>query len=343
MVQTRNVSNGCKRLLAAVAAGLSVAAWAAPAGAQTAQPEVSPGQPQPISPSVQKPANTLNIHGSFTGTYTTDYVTRGVLLENQGAIFQPTAEFDLTVFENKLNTNFGKGVLIAGIWNSIHSNHEFAGGASGQATATLSSWYEFDWYVGASIDVTPELNLNVLYQEFLSPSDAFGTCKNVQAKVSYNDSKYWEKTGPWNGFALSPYVIGFFELDGKAGTGSDEGVYVEVGISPSYTINPDSSLPIKISVPITAGFGFGHFYGSGLNADGSFAGTKDENYGFVSVGLLASIPLNFMSDAGLGAWTYSVGGYYYNFGNGVQDFNDAGAGGGSRSEWVAITGVSVSF
>jgi hypothetical protein len=298
-------------------------------------PEAKPGQPGPITPDTPKPANTLNIHGSAAVTVATDYITRGVLLENQGIIVQPTAELQFVVFENKDAPSFGKISVLGGIWNSIHSENEYAGSVGGQDPATLSSWFEFDWYAGLSIDLTPELNLNAIYQEFLSPSDSFGTCKNVQLKFSYNDSKLWSGGAPWEGFSLSPYGLAFYEIDGKAGTGTDEGLYVEVGIAPAYTFAPNSALPIKVSIPIFAGFGFSDFYGS--------AGGDDELFGFVAGGLSASIPLNFMSDAGYGAWSFSVSGYYYYFGDGVEDFNEATSGAGGTSEFVATAGVSMSF
>lgn len=325
----------------ALAAAVS-SAWCTSAFAQAAPAEATPGQPQARQPQAVVPDSAPKVHGVVGATYTSDYITRGVLLENQGAIVQPFAELDFTLAEHPDAPNFGKVVGIVGVWSSLHSHHEFAGSVGGQDPTTLDAWYEFDWYAGLGIDITPELNLNLIYQEFLSPSDAFGTCKNFQAKFTYNDSKMWEGKGPWSGFGLNPYALVFVELDGKAGTGSDEGVYVEVGIGPSYTFSPESYMPLTLTVPITAGFGFSDFYGSGTE-DGSFTGSDEENFGFVSVGLTASMPLKFMEDAGFGAWKYSVGGYYYYLGDGVHDFNQSFAGANSRSEWVFTTGFSVSF
>lgn len=327
-----------KRLQSFVVGALATAvgAVALPAGmasAQVAAPEASPGQSGPIGPEVApKPANSLRVHGSAAITFTTDYITRGVLLENQGVIAQPTAELDFTLLENPDAKSFGKVIGIVGIWNSVHSHQEFA------KHDRLSSWYEFDWYAGIGIDILPELNLNVIYQEFLSPSGAFGVCKNIQAKISYNDSNLWASAAPWNGFSLSPYVIFLAETNGKCGTGSNEGYYVEAGIGPGYTFAPDSKMPVTISLPVTVGLGFDDFYGSGPGF------TKDETFGFLSAGVVGSFPLRFMEEAGYGSWKFSIGGYYYLLGDGVKDFNSvAGAGGGGDSEWVASTGLSLSF
>lgn len=321
-----------KRLCSIALNAIASAALPMLAMGQAAAPEATPGQTAPIGPEVApKPANTLKVHGSAAVTFTTDYITRGVLLENQGVIAQPTAELDFTLFERPDAKAFGKMIGIVGIWNSIHSHQEFA------AHDRLSSWYEFDWYAGAGVDITPELNLNVIYQEFLSPSGAFGTIKNIQAKISFNDTNLWASAAPWNGFSLSPYALILKETNGKAGTGSKEGYYVEAGIGPGYTIAPNSKLPITISIPITVGIGFDHFYGSGTG------GTTDETFGFLAAGIVGSFPLRFMEDAGYGSWKFSIGGYYYLLGDGVKDFNKSFAGGGGDSEWVATTGVSVSF
>jgi hypothetical protein len=348
MGRVRSVRGLGRASVAALAFAAAAAALPAASLGQAQPPAADPGQPGPIgpaSPQPSGPANTLNVHGFFQATYTTDYITRGVLLENQGAIVQPTAELDFTLYENKDAPSFGKVVGIIGAWSSLHSKHEFAGSVGGQDPTTLGAWYEFDWYAGIGIDITPELNLNLIYQEFLSPSDAFGTCKNAQAKVTYNDGKWWEKAGPWNGFALKPYGLVFYEIDGKAGTGSDEGVYVEAGIAPSITFNLDSKkdYPLQISFPGYVGLGFGNFYGSGTNADGSFAGTNDETFGFVAGGVAISLPLKFMEKAGYGTWTYSASGTYYLFGDGVKGFNKANAGGGGDSEYVFATGINISF
>lgn len=328
---SRGLRNGV--LFSALAAAAAIACPGV-AMAQNAPSEAVPGQPGTITPQTSKPANTLNVHGTVQGTLTTDYISRGVLLENQGLIFQPQAELAFTLFDNPDAPSFGKGTFIVGIWNSIHSNHEFAGSVGGQGETTMSAWYEFDWYVGFGLNLTPELALTAVYQEFLSPSDAFGTAKNIEVKFTYNDAKVWEKGALWEGFSLQPYVKGFYEVDGKAGTGAEEGFYVEVGVTPAYTIAPKSDLPITIGFPIFAGFGFEEFYAS--------ANEEDELFGFVAGGVTATVPLNFLTERGWGEWKYTVGGYYYYFGDGTEDFN-AGAGGGDNSEWVATTGFSLSF
>jgi hypothetical protein len=266
------------------------------------------------------PANTLGLHGAFTNTLTTSYITRGVLLENQGAIYQNVGELYFTLDDAPKITG------IVGMFNSVHSEHTGVGSVSGATLdSTVEDWFEFDFWAGVSIDVTDKLNLSALYQEFHSPNDAFGVCKNVQLKLGYNDTDWWGKSG----FALHPYALIFDELEGKAGTGPDEGYYVEVGVGPSWTFGSDGKYPLTLSIPISAGFGFGGFY------------TDNEEFGYVSAGAVVSVPMAFIP-AKYGAWTFSSGVYYYYFGPGVDTFNTAI---GSDDNYIIVgtAGVSLAF
>ena len=318
------------------AAALLAAAFATPARAQdtaTPSPQATPGQVEPGAGAEEpKPENGLDVHGLVGADFTTHYISRGLVLEDQGFIAQPYMELDFTLFENK-DASVSKGIFFAGIWNSLHSQHTDAGltGADPDTgvrpPVTTDLWYEFDWYLGTAFDIS-DFNLNLSYWEFISPNQGFGTSKNVQAKLSYNDTKLWNG-GKDSGFALKPYGIVFVETDGKAGSGSDEGVYVELGVEPTvYTLASDSTYPFAFSVPAKVGLGFSDFY------------EDDESLGFVSVGLKASVPLAFMPSR-YGAWSASAGVYYYYYGDGVDDFNE-GTGDGD-DDIVGTVGVSFTF
>ncbi len=250
-------------------------------------------------------------------TFTTDYISRGIQLENQGLIAQPYGNIYFTAFEG--SGTMSKLTLFGGVWSSLHSEHT---GAS--PTSFVESWFEFDWDVGFAIDIG-KFNLNVMYIEFLSPNDAFGTARNLQLKLSYNDSD--------SKFPISPYAIVFFELDGKAGTGRDEGIYVELGIAPGIPLGSGANAA-KLTFPIYVGLGFSDFYG---NADGD-----DETFGYAAAGVVYSTPIPFLSDAGYGAWTFSVGGYFYYFGEGTQDANEA-IGTDTEYDFVGSMSIGVAF
>ena len=317
------------------AAALLAAAAALPSSARaqetaTPTPQATPEQVQPGAVAEEpKPENALSIHGLVGVDFTTAYISRGLVLEDQGFIAQPYAELGFTLFEDK-DATFTKGTFFAGIWNSLHSQHTDAGLANADPDTgvrpgvTTDMWYEFDWYLGTAFDFGA-FNLNLSYWEFISPNQGFGTSKNVQAKLAYNDAEHWGESG----FALKPYGIVFVETAGKAGSGSEEGIYVELGLEPTiFTAAKESTYPVAFSVPAKVGLGFSDFY------------EDDELLGFVSVGLKASVPLAFMP-AEYGAWSASAGVYYYYYGDGVDDFN-AGTGDGD-DDIVGTVGISFTF
>ena len=306
---------------------LAVAGALAPAFAwgQEAPPEAVPGQPQSAVEEVAPPSNNLALHGSFNNTLTTHYITRGVLLEDQGVIYQNVAELYFG-FVDEPDATVTKVTGIIGMFNSVHEAQTGAGSLTGAdpGESAVAQWFEFDFWGGASVSVG-DLSITALYQEFHSPNDAFDVCENVQLKVGYADAKLWGDSG----FALNPYVIGFLELDGKAGTGPEEGLYVEVGVGPSFPIIKDGDYPVTLTVPVTAGFGFSDFY------------EDDEEFGFVSVGAVASVPLAFIPPQ-YGTWSLSSGVYYYHYGEGVDDFN-AGIGNDDDYDIVGTIGVALTF
>jgi hypothetical protein len=311
----------------------AAAAALAPAFAFAEQtPQAQPEQPLYAQEAAAEPANTLSLNGAFTNTLTTAYITRGVLLENQGIIYQNVGELYFKLLDEP-DAGVSKVTAIVGMFNSVHDEATDAGlsevdpdtGESAFRTS-VTKWYEFDWWAGASFDFATDFNVSLLYQEFHSPNGGFGSCKNVQAKLSYNDSKLWGDSG----FALKPYGIAFLELDGKAGTGSDEGLYVELGLGPSFALTKTESYPLTLTIPVSVGLGFSDFY------------EDDDLFGYVSGGVVVSAPLSFVP-AQYGAWTASVGGYYYYYGEGVDGFNAANDSSDSDGIFVGTVGLGLSF
>jgi hypothetical protein len=303
---------------AAVASDLAPGSDALPAAA-------TPSSPLFLQDAADAPDPARNVTGFVGGTFTNAYVTRGALQTNQGVIFQPYAELDFALFDNSEQSGafFKKSYAYVGIWNSLHTTH---------GPGTLASWYEFDWYVGAAVDIAGGFNLNLQYVEFLSPADAFGTAKNVQLVLSYDDSELIgniSKDIP----ALKPYVQFFVTTDGAAATGPGGGQYLEVGVNPSITFGGETATyPLTLTIPAAVGFGFGDFY------------EDDESFGFGRVGLSAGVPLAFMNAAGYGTWSLTASVNFWYFGEGVDDFNQTVAGFGEEDyEVVGALGVQTNF
>ncbi len=250
-------------------------------------------------------------------TFTTAYVSHGIVLEDQGLITQPYADLYISLYEGKSGA-VQKITLFGGAWSSLHSNHEFA------ADDHLSSWYEFDWNAGVSIDFLDRWNLGISYIQYTSPSDSFSSAQAVQLKLAYNDSA--------SPVSLMPYAAVLIETDGKAGSGTREGYKLELGIAPSIPLtNPNGDYPVKLTFPAVVGLGFHDFYG---NRSGD-----DELLGYASAGAVASVPLKFMSEGGYGDWSLSAGVNLYYFGSGTRWANAAGA--YTDDPWLLVGSVTL--
>ena len=227
---------------------------------------------------------------------------------------------------NKLSVNLG-------IWNSFHSRKTDAGLVNGAGTSSTRSWYEFDLTAGLAVTFAKNFTFTPSYYAFLSPNDGFSTFQGLNLALGYD-------TTDLIGFNLAPKVQVLFELENKAGTGSDEGIYYEVGIAPSF---PIGSTGVTVGIPITAGFGSDNFYGSLNSKTGAI---DDESFGFITGGVTLSYALSFVPEC-YGTWTASAGYAYYYLGEGTSDFNTAARGGAVRedkhSEHIFSGGLMVAF
>ena len=209
------------------------------------------------------------------------YVFHGITLENQGAILQPYANIYFNLYEG---AGFLNNVsLNLGVWNSFHSNHTLA--------SSTRNWFEFDFLAGLSFTFGKYFTLSPGYVAYTSPGNYFSTAHVAQLKLSVDDSDF---LGAW---ALNPYVMVEAELDGKAGNGTDEGFYYEVGIAPGCKAGP-----VAISLPIKAGFGSNDYY------------AENAGYGFFSAGVALGYDLAFVPEC-YGTWTVSASATYFNYGD----------------------------
>lgn len=275
-----------------------------------------------VDKTVQKPVVEQVKESCITGdigiNVVSQYISRGLIFENQGAILQPYADWYFKLYESEGFLN--KVSLNLGIWNSFHSNKTDAGLVSGGGGSSTRSWYEFDLTAGVAFTFAKNFTFTPSYFWFLSPNDGFNTFQGINLKLAYDD------TDLLGAFALHPYVQVLFELENKAGNGADEGIYYEVGIAPSCPAGP-----ITLTFPIFAGFGSNDFYAG------------DETYGFFSAGITASYTLKFVPEC-YGSWTLTAGGAYYHLGSALETFNpgvrDVEDG---ENEWIWSGGLSVAF
>jgi hypothetical protein len=269
------------------------------------------------------------ITGDIGINVVSQYVSRGVIFENQGGIIEPYADLYFKLYEGEGFLN--KMTLNLGIWNSFHSRHTDAGLVNGSGTSSTRSWYEFDFTAGISFTFAKNFTFTPSYFTFLSPNDGFSTFQGLNLKLAYDTTDLF-------GFNLAPYAQVLFELENKAGTGADEGVYYEVGVAPSFPVGP-----VTVSVPIVAGFGSNDFYGSLNESNGQI---EDETFGYVSGGVNVAYNLAFIPEC-YGTWTINANATYYYLGDGTRDFNTRERGGAVRDnkehEFVFGGGLTVAF
>jgi hypothetical protein len=265
------------------------------------------------------------ITGDLGINVVSQYISRGLIFENQGGIIEPYADLYFKLYEgegflNKISLNLG-------IWNSFHSRHTDAGEAVGHGTGNANAsstraWYEFDFTAGLSFTFAKNFTLTPSYYTFLSPNDGFSTFQGLNVALAYDD------TDLLGAFALHPKVQVLFELENKAGNGPDEGIYYEIGIAPGCPLGP-----VTLTFPIAVGLGSNDFY------------ANDETYGYFTAGATVSYGLKFIPEC-YGTWTVSAGYAYYNLGSGLDDFNTQPANDvrdHKSSEHVFSGGLMVAF
>lgn len=218
--------------------------------------------------------------------FTSEYFFRGIYQgpgNDEGIIIQPW--FDIG-FE--INDTVS---IYAGTWNSIITSDDDLGNPAGD-----ENWYEADWYVGVSLALTEEVSLDVAYVILYGPSIGNEFAEEFDITLAYDDSELWG-----GDMALNPYIMLAIEVEGGSdgfATSGDEGIYLELGIEPSFEIIPEGDYPVTLSIPVTVGIGVSDYY----NASGS----GGDGLGFVSVGAVFSIPLSFIP-ADYGSWSAHAG------------------------------------
>ena len=273
------------------------------------------------------------ITGDLGVNFTSEYLSRGIVYENQGVIAQPYTDIYFGLYK-------GDGVinnisLQLGLWSSLQShivpNTPYSGVRNG---------YEFDYTAAVAVTFLKNWTSTFSYIEADYPSvSASQPNRNLQLGLAFNDSDYLGV------FALHPHVNVLFELTtntmGAAGL-KQAGWYYELGLAPTYTFIKDSKYPVTATLPITVGLGDqSGFYGVPA---GMMSSSKNTVYGYFTTGVNVSVPLAFIPSS-FGAWTTNAGFNYYNLGSTTamasQTMN--GATNGDRNQFVFSGGVGLTF
>jgi len=274
------------------------------------------------------------ITGDLGVNFVSEYISRGLVYENQGAIAQPYADLYFSLFK-------GEGAINAiqlqlGVWSSIQSHVNDTnvgyGTIPGSALSKLSGvrdWFEFDYTLAVATTFMKNYTATLSYIEADYPGlVAVDPNRNIQLGLAMNDSDYLGV------FALHPHFNVLYELNtnqyGAAGI-NKAGWYYEIGLAPSYTALKDSKCPITLTLPLTVGLGdVNGFYGRGW-------------FGYFTTGLNASVPVAFIPSC-YGAWTVTTGFNYYRLGTDAANYS-AGSVTGNRvqDQFVFSGGVGLTF
>ena len=247
-----------------------------------------------------EPAQESCITGDIGFDVVSNYISKGIVYNNQGFIMQPYADLHFRIYK-------GAGALSSvtadiGIWNSFHGHHTTVGSLFNQPRSSTANWFEFDFYAGLTENVG-KFSISEYFKTYESPSDMFRNAYTIGFNVAYDDSALL------GAFALHPYVLAELQLEGSTGNSNNgsRGQYYEVGIAPAHSWGD-----LTLSLPLKGGFGSGGFY------------RGNRGFGYISVGVGASYALNFVP-ACLGKWSLSSSFTYYRLGG------NNGSNGGIRS------------
>jgi len=285
--------------------GLAIAGgMATPTPALAQQTEIQTQGPaaQQAPTGEDKGPNTGRLSLNLGADWASAYYFRGLAnVQNGGSNVQPYAEIGFKLLEDV--GPLSSLVIAPGIWNN------FQYGKDGRLVDPSDPrfWFESDLYIKLSATWWDVLTTGVTYTYYTSPNDSFTTYADVGLGFSLNDSK-------WLGaFALNPSLLFAFETKGEAlvsGDG-DKGIYMGIGLAPSYTVYEDPSLSFNVSAPMTFGFSVKDYY----TVDG-----KNQTFGYFSGGPLFTFGLKFIP-ASFGNWALKAGVQFLVLNSNLQTIN----------------------
>lgn len=205
----------------------------------------------------------------------------------------------------------------AGVWNSFSTQRL----PTAQTGGTWDPWYELDLYGGVQVS-GPEFLARATFTTYGSPARAFGEFDDVTVSLGWTPRDVPLAT------ALAPSLTYAQETRGSA-DGLGRGSYLEVGVQPTFELGQLARRPMRLTVPLAAGFSLGRYYES--PRDGS-----DERFGFFDAGLELAVDLYRVAKRGLSTLTLGV--HRLELGDHAADFN-----GGDRGEWLASCSLTLKF
>jgi hypothetical protein len=221
------------------------------------------------------------------------YVSRGLVFSDQPS-FQPWVEVDIPLLREPLaGADIQALAWFFGNWNSLQEGGPGLGQARTGQFVLQDNWYEADLYTGLRARFADRWTTSFRINHYRSPSDSFGSIDELDWRISYDDSAFWEERFGWK-VAFYPSVRVAREVDDSGGA---EQWYVQPSLAPVLVL--DHPVPLKLTFPFAAGFGGNGQY---VAADG-----EDRRFGFVQGGMTFELPLASVPED-WGDWSLSGGG-----------------------------------
>jgi hypothetical protein len=213
------------------------------------------------------------------------------------------------------------GVSSAGInvgtWNAIMT------GSSGSDGPADDPFYESDFYAGVTLGLANGVSITPMFTAYMSPNDVFTTVKEISFKVAHG-SKY----APYGTVAFEFGGDSSGQADGGQTFGGDKGVYLELGIGPTWSVADGKA---TVGVPVKLGLSLKDYYEHPLTRE-------DSKFGYIDAGVLVTAPFSG------GKWNIHGGVNVLGLGDTTAFFNQDPDDGDDRSVWViASAGIGFTF
>lgn len=253
---------------------------------------------------LEEPKAESILSGEIGLTVANQYMTRGFVVQEEGASFQPHFDLSASLYEGDGFINRASAFI--GLWAVISSTpYKDTEHSGGQFT-------ELDYGLGVSIGFAKRWTFTTFYNRWTSPTGAYEDGDWISAALEFDDHGLFPGT-----FSLGS----FLQILHEFGSDLAPGLCFEPGIRPNVTFFPESPSPVNVGVLMMAGLGSG-FYGV--------------DYGYFVIGPQLSVPLGFINPAAE-KWTFFAECLYYDYGITTSAEN------GRECGWLISLKLAISF
>jgi hypothetical protein len=273
------------------------------------------------------------VSGTLGLDITSQYFFRGLLQQNDGLILQPSLELGYGLYQADDDSSLRSLDLKFGLWNSLHND---------SGSAALGVWYESDFFVELASRLGERLTTGVQYVAYQNPNRVTPTnpafsqrnqpVEELVFTFDFNDRGMWLESIDGG---LQPSLVLAFELDGQREVatvnGGHSGVYLGVGVEPSFVVGQIGDGDLTLTLPATLGLSLRDYY------ERTNGGGNDDFFGYLDVGAELSAPLKFLP-ARMGPWQGEVGLHLLLLGD-----NNRARNSGDTSELILSAGLSTYF